>query len=300
LQAFLAVAECSSFSDAAKLLGKSQPSISNRMKRLEEKLQKQLIIRDAKSIQLSEDGQNFQHHAMKLVDDMAVLHDRFHEKGKRRKSTIHVCSPIMLASAIIGPTIKRFHKANPEIAVLVKEDIPKNCIQRVIDGTSEIAILSDVDFPPEVRFKPVYRDVCHAVSAAGHPLTRNKSATIAEILKYPMLSPDINMALREEIEIEAAKHKIKINYVPEAFGVTNYVSLLSMASSDMGVAIASTGLIPGALKGIMSITEIEDAEFVRTFGIVTARNKRLSASARIFCEHVEKLGAQLELVQSRA
>ena len=54
LQVFLAVAERLSFKEAASDLGKSQPSVSNRIKLLEEKIQTQLFLRNSQSVQLTE------------------------------------------------------------------------------------------------------------------------------------------------------------------------------------------------------------------------------------------------------
>lgn len=295
LQIFLAVAECSSFSGAGKLLGKSQPSISNRVKSLEEKLQGQLILRGSKPLRLTKEGQRLQIYALKLADDMEALHDNFHEKGNSKKRSVRICSPIMTASVIIGDTIEQFQELNRDITIELVEDIPASCVQRVVDGDCEMAILADIELPEEAQFEPLLRDDCQAISAAGHPLTETKSVSISDVLKYPILCPDIHMRLREELQCEADKRDIEITFVPQAFGVTSYVTLLSMASSGKGVAIASTGLIPSLLKGIMHITDINDCKFVRTFGTVTAKNRKLSPAAKRFSEYLVKLGSKLEL-----
>ncbi len=289
LQTFLAVAECSSFSDAALMMGKSQPAISNRIKLLEEKLQRQLITRDTKSVRLTDEGKRLLTHAVNLVEKMAILHDEFHEKGGNRKSIVRVYSPIMISAASMRSAIKEFEVQNPQITIEYIDDTPARCIQSVIDGKSDVAVIVEVPLPPNAEFRPLFKDNCQAISAADHPLARKKSASLSEILEYPILSPDMYMVLRQEIIVEAEKRDAKITFVPEAFGVTNFVSLLAMASSDMGVAINSTNFIPTSFEGVVGITDIEGCKFERTFGLVTATGRRLSPPAGLFCEHMARI-----------
>ena len=297
LQVFLAVAECSSFSEAAKRVGKSQPSVSSRIKQLEAKLQIQLFLRDAKSVRLTDDGERFQGDALELVDQMAKLHNKYHEKGEKRKSVVRVCSPIMIGSTIVKVSTDQFQAGNPGILLKFADDTPDNCVQRVLEGKSDIAVIPTMDLPAGVDFRLVFTDICKVISAPDHPLTRKPTASLADILKYPILSPDTHKEIRKSLQIEADKRNIKITFVPAAFGVTNYMSLVSMASSNQGVAITSAKFIPEPFQTGIGITKIDDCKLTRSFGLVTAQDKTPTVAVRLFCDYLANIGSLMELAR---
>lgn len=297
LQVFLAVSECASFSGAAKLVGKSQPSVSSRIKRLEERLQIQLFVRDAKSVRLSEEGEKFHGDALKLVDEMAMLHDKFHRKSERRKSVVRVCSPIMVGSALVTISADQFQERNPGIMLKFADDTPDNCVQRVLDGKSDVAIIPIIKLPPEADFRLVFTDLCKVISSSDHPLTQNKSADIAEILKYPILCPNTHIEIRKKLQLEADKRNIKISFVAAAFEVTNYMSLVAMASSNLGIAITSAKFIPEPFQQGIGITRIADCKLTRAFGLVTAKGKNQSVAVQRFCDYLANIGSLMEIAR---
>lgn len=67
IRCFTTVAECQSFTAAGERLHKSQSAISLRLKKLEELLGHQLLVRNSRSVELSEDGKRFFPYAMRLL-----------------------------------------------------------------------------------------------------------------------------------------------------------------------------------------------------------------------------------------
>jgi DNA-binding transcriptional LysR family regulator len=298
LQVFLAVADRLSFKNAASDLGKSQPSVSNRIKLLEGKLQTQLFLRNTQSVQLSEEGQRFHIYAVKVVDEMADLHSEFHEKGNKRQFIVKVCSPAMIGSATVRTGIEIFEESNPGIKVQLYDQPPEKCIQSVIRGQCDFGVLAEIPFPPELTFAPLLRDSCKVITSIDHPLTRKKSVSAEEIFEHPILSPDIHVLLRGEFEKEAAELGKTLKLVPEAFEVTNFLSLLAMASSNLGVIIFPASFIPEAFLPVIGITDITNSPFKRTMGAITVDNKNLSPTALLFFEHLKKIGAQITKANS--
>ena len=294
LQVFLALADSLSFGDAAKALGRSQPTISNRLKLLEDKLQTQLILRTSKFVSLSDDGKQFRDYALRVVEEMSILHNRFHEKGQKRPSVIKVCSTTMIGFAGVRAGVKKLGELNPQLKIEYRVDTAKNCIQLVLDGHADLAVVPDDSLPPDVQFTPLLVDTCQAIAAAGHKLAHRKSASLSEILEYPILSPDMHMEMRQQLIDEAEKRGIKVNLVPEAFGVTSFMSLLALASSDTGIAINSAAFIPGTFKSMFGVIEIEDCRIERIFGMVTAKGQTPSPAVKLFSKYMEKIAAELE------
>ena len=68
LEAFVTAARCKSFTDAAAILGVSQPAISSAVKKLEEQLHARLFIRRPSGIELTLVGRGIFPHANQAVE----------------------------------------------------------------------------------------------------------------------------------------------------------------------------------------------------------------------------------------
>lgn len=73
LQYFVACVQTGSFSDAAKILYSTQPSVSKVIKALEDALGIQLFERLPRGIRLTVQGQKVYHYACKIINEMDVL-----------------------------------------------------------------------------------------------------------------------------------------------------------------------------------------------------------------------------------
>ena len=73
LQYFVACAQTGSFSDAAKILYSTQPSVSKVIKSLEDTLGMQLFERLPRGIRLTVQGQTFYHYACRITNEIDVL-----------------------------------------------------------------------------------------------------------------------------------------------------------------------------------------------------------------------------------
>ena len=70
---FITVVKHQSFSQAAKVLHISQPSLSNAIKMLEQEMNAPLIERTTRKLQLTDLGQEFYEQAMKLVTSVLPI-----------------------------------------------------------------------------------------------------------------------------------------------------------------------------------------------------------------------------------
>ena len=73
LQYFVACAQTGSFSDAAKILYSTQPSVSKVIKSLEDTLGMQLFERLPRGIRLTVQGQKVYHYACRITNEIDVL-----------------------------------------------------------------------------------------------------------------------------------------------------------------------------------------------------------------------------------
>ena len=79
LQSFCAIADCGSFTEAARRVNKTQSAVSMQIKRLEERLGRTLLTRDGRSVTLTHEGEQVYARARKMLRANAEIMDLFAE-----------------------------------------------------------------------------------------------------------------------------------------------------------------------------------------------------------------------------
>ena len=128
LRAFVSVSQLRSFTKAGELLGRSQPAMTLKIKRLEELVDQRLFLRGGKSLELSDSGVALYNYAKQILalNDLAI--------SQISKSTVHgkirLGIPSEFATVLLPKIISRFAKAYPNVALEVNCELSKYLLTR--------------------------------------------------------------------------------------------------------------------------------------------------------------------------
>ena len=124
IRAFVTAVDLGSISATAEHLGKSQPATSLQIKRLEEILGKELLIRSNRRIELSQDGRTIVEFCRELLN----LNDQIIAQLKDDALAGHITLgiPSEFATTLLPNIVGRFAKAYPNIRLEVFSDLSRN------------------------------------------------------------------------------------------------------------------------------------------------------------------------------
>ena len=122
LEAFVKVAETKSFSEAAKQLFLTQPTISAHVSALEKELNTCFLIRNTRGVELSESGKELYAYAVQMLEIEKTIKGRF---GKEIKPDGNVLRVITRITENPEDILKQSMKKKTEEALL--EIMPKDC-----------------------------------------------------------------------------------------------------------------------------------------------------------------------------
>jgi len=115
--AFLRVARASSFTTAAKALGKSPSSLSRTVAELERQLGAQLLARTTRRIHLTEAGTLYAVHAEGLLAAQRSGRDAIAElTGGVPRGHLRVSMPVSVGERLLGPHIPELRRRHPELS----------------------------------------------------------------------------------------------------------------------------------------------------------------------------------------
>lgn len=139
LRAFVAVLETGGMTRAAERLGLSQSAVSWKIKRLEDRVGRDLLIREGRSIRPSRDGSDLLVYARQLIEthDSAVAR----MSGSELSGKIRLGATEEVSAACLGPVIGKFDRIHPGVTVEIVVDRGRVLEDMLKAGGLDIAVL---------------------------------------------------------------------------------------------------------------------------------------------------------------
>lgn len=142
-RAFLRAVETGSFTQVARELNTTQPTVSKQVAALEAHLGVQLLVRTTRSLALTEEGRRFCDQARAAIDAFEAAEAA--ARGERSlRGTLRLGCPVSFGQVQIVPRLKGFLALHPDIAVdLVMSDAFLDPVEQGVDVVIRIGDLAD-------------------------------------------------------------------------------------------------------------------------------------------------------------
>jgi DNA-binding transcriptional LysR family regulator len=117
IRTFLQVAESGSINAAARALRMSQPTVSQNMRDLEQRLNTQLFVRNAAGVELTQAGALLRERALPMRRAAQTIDYMLRELDDKPEGRVKIAAPDGILSFWLAPRIPAFQDANPGIAL---------------------------------------------------------------------------------------------------------------------------------------------------------------------------------------
>ncbi len=175
LRTFVVVGKHLNLRKAAELVRVRQPTVSQRLKLLEQELGKKLYMKSAKGVKLTDDGR------LLLKDAEAALLplDRLIEKTANRsietETRFFAVDGTYGPSAVLLPSAMAvFNKKHPGVEVNLVTASQRAIEEKVLRGDVKIAVVSGVDPPLQLTSEPYSTMESMAFVATDHAIVKKK------------------------------------------------------------------------------------------------------------------------------
>ena len=198
LHSFIEVAAEGSISAAADLLFVAQPTLSAAMKDLEARVGRDLLVRSARGVALTTDGAEFLGYAKQVVEQVALLEQRYLGRPPSRRLLGVSTQHYSFAVDAFVRMVKRTEGAEYEFSL--RETRTWDIIEDVRTLRSELGVLYRNDFNRDVidkllrdsglAFHPLFLAEPHIFISRKNPLAARGRATLADLADLPRLTFD--------------------------------------------------------------------------------------------------------------
>jgi DNA-binding transcriptional LysR family regulator len=162
---FLMVAETGSFIDAARKMNVTQSTVSARIKGLEDMFGRTLFNRSKDGAALTGAGEQFQKHALALVRVWQHAQLEVGLAGQHRDH-LAVGAPATLWDGFLLKWISWLRGNVPDIAISASASLPSVMIQRLLEGTLDLAVMYEPGQPPGFTIEHLFDEEFVLVTSA--------------------------------------------------------------------------------------------------------------------------------------
>ena len=238
LESFVAVVVYKSFTEAAKQLYISQPTISTHIQALEKELETKLIVRTTKSIELTKRGAERYECAVKMLD----LRDGLLEKWRSWDEKIIRLGVSTIPSAYILPEfLPKFCKEYPEVFFQSIQSDSKGIIEGVLDGRMDVGLVG-MEWEEEVlACIPFYEDELVVITpVTEHFLAlRKKEVPLEELFKEPMILREKGSGTKKAADQFLEKQGISKDSLKVAAYMNDPEAIKNSVAAGLGISIVS-------------------------------------------------------------
>ena len=286
LNTFLEVARLSSFSKAAETCFRTQPAISSQIRALEEEVGAKLFDRSGGKVSLTQPGKAFQKYAEQQMEARKQMIAALAEMEKVPRGELVVGANEGTCLHILPEVFAEFKKQYPGVAVSIRRSERAKVLENIIDNSVDFGVISIPVRDNRLTVVTIHGDELVLIAAAGHPLARMKSASIAEAAKFPLLLPKVGRT-RDALEELFHERGLKPNISME---LDSSELLKRFVAADVGVGfIARSNVVEDVKAGVLAAVPIKDAQIRRDLALVSRKDKALSRAALAFIDIAVKL-----------
>ena len=185
LHYFISIVDHGGYSNAARSLFITQPTLSQTIKKLESELHTPLFIQQTNnSIRLTEAGQLLYDNGKKIISLMEGTVAQIHELNQPQKETIRIGLPTLFAIKLM-PEFSRFMMSHPSIHLTMVQGGSRELQTALVNEEIDLGVLSFPKIESNIVIEPFQQHFAgyqaSLVVPKGHPLASRDAVTFEDL-----------------------------------------------------------------------------------------------------------------------
>lgn len=287
LEAFVAVVDYGSFSEAARKLYLTQPTISTHIRSLEEELHTRLIIRTTKKLTITPKGYQLYDSAVRMLD---IRNNLFENFTGSKKQIIDLAASTIPSSYLLPELMAGFGRMYPDVYFHSWQTDSAGAISRVLDGSVDLALTGQNTGDDSCIFIPFCQDdMVIATPVNDHYLQlKERPVTFSDFLKDPIIIRERGSGTKKEMDIFLENAGIEPSSLNVVARMNDLESIKKSIVNGLGISILSARSAVDLKKTKQILLfPLEGTAHKRSFYIVYSKNRILKAHVRQFIQYVK-------------
>ena len=189
LRYFVAVAEESSFSRAARRLRMAQPPLSSQIKQLEEELGVRLFERTGRGVRTTEAGKLLQEEARRIFAQVEGTVGMVRRVGHGEVGRLTLGFVPSSSNEVLPPILRAFGERFPDVELFLREMRPDMIVQRLHENQIDAGFVYLPLDENSLYIECVSREPLILALPRKHPLSSEERVDLASLAEEPFILP---------------------------------------------------------------------------------------------------------------
>jgi len=278
VKAFLAVADCGSFSRAAQALHSTQPVVSQQVRKLEAELGTRLLLRSHAKTVPSTDGRRF------LPFARALVRTESRAKNSISKSELSIAASSNIGTYLLPKLLKEYADTHTEDAIELLYGTNPETIARLESGVADVALTEWWDNRSGFEGRVWKSEPLVVIVNPKHPWRDKKAIEKSELLDQPLIGGEPGTGtghlLRQVFGQSIKRLKMELT-------VGSTAAVKEAVKADLGVSIVMAASVQEELENqLLHAVSITDANLVKDVYAVIAIDQLEGSSSINFCQYL--------------
>jgi len=279
LEVFLSVAREKSFSRAAETLHRTQPAVSQAIRRLEGELGEPLFDRSSKDGTLTVAGRVLHDFAQQMLSLRGHAHAAIRELRDLHRGKLSLSANEYTVSGLL-PLIPVFRARHPHIKIEVKRSLASRIPSEILDRHVEIGVVSFKPHDQSIKSVAVTADELALIVPATHPLAAKHTVSVRELGAESFIAHNVPSPYRDRVIKTFEKYRTPLNISME---MPTLEAIKRLVEDGLGVALvprlaAQLEIQRGQLAGLT----VKEMRLERRLHLIYRRGATLSHAAKAF------------------
>jgi DNA-binding transcriptional LysR family regulator len=252
LEAFVAVLEKKSFSDAAAALKTSQPAISLKIKSLEEELGFELLDRGLSGIQPTPAGTLVHKASKEILHNWRRLEDDLHNIQGTLTGTLTIGASTIPGTYLVPRWIKSFRERYPNVDVTIEIGDSKKILSMLLDHQVDIGIVGLHHSSNKISFNPIASDSLVWIAANDH----SGEIDFSDLHTQDFILREEGSGTRKAMVEYLASHGYTLTHLPTSLSIGSTEAVIAAVEAGLGVSFVSKlAALPAAKANRIKLIE---------------------------------------------
>jgi len=239
IETFLRAAENMSFSEAARELHLTQPTVSHHIKKLETELGVTLFDRRSSEIRLTEAGRMLLPWARKVLRDTFEMQEMMESIQKGIAGNLRIACSTTAGKYILPQLAARFSKRHPGINVSILRCTAEHIVENMLHGDADLGVVSYEIQDGELEMQEFFQDHISMIVPTNHPYVTREHINPEELIGEPIIMREETSGTRRVVLTELAKHDISLDDLHIFMEVGNAEAIVRTVASGFGISFVS-------------------------------------------------------------
>lgn len=239
LQSFVEVVKYQSFTKAAEKLFVSQPTISAHISQLEEELNKRLILRTTKSIELTPKGKEVYDYAVRILS----MRDRLVEScSPKPQKIIHIGASTIPSAYILPELLPEYGTLRNDTYFSIHQSDSQGIVNGLKEGLFDIGMVGMVVEDEQIECIPFCQDHMLLITPVNDHFLKLKQQNeydVRALLKEPIIMREAGSGSKKTADLFLENMGITDQDIHIIARINDQEAIKNMVAGGLGVSIIS-------------------------------------------------------------